>query len=358
MTVSVCLAWSSPLLRYFCCVDCLVAILAQGHFCSRRHWFSVSVSLIWCWFLLHPGKTSPHAAQGMEPVRCPQWVGADPPRSASKGSPVAESIFTASSSAGSAGPEAFCAPFSKDRLRGCPIAVAQPFTCDSRCRGSCRSQAVASRHRSSRGEQCPREGPPRSPPRCSEQSQVATDPGTVGVVQDVPRTCTEAGSSSPGCDRQGHRAEGHVRIGGDGGSTQTRGSPGRSCADASTTRDAFNCVGVAGEDRHQPGVSKHSDKWMEEGPPCVENIPPMPSTNVQEQRSQLRTPQCGGVRRHEFGGQDRTSGWARGQPTRVNWQRCDHDRSIEVFLMSSLIDAAEAKRRCIAASSVSGLQQW
>ena len=29
--------------------------------------------------------------------------------------------------------------------------------------------------------------------------------------------------------------------------------------------------------------------------------------------------------------QDWTSGWARGQPTRINWQRCDHDRSIEVF---------------------------
>ena len=278
----------------------------------------------------------------MESVRCAQWVGADPPRSASKGSLVAESIFTASSSAGSAGPEAFCAPSSK-ASPSCPIAVAQPFTCDSRCRGSCRSQAVASLHRSSWGAQCPCEGPPGRPPRCSEQSQVATDPGTVGVVQDVPRSCTEAGSSSPGCDRQGHRAEGHIRIGGDGGSTQTRGSPGRSCADASTTRDAFNCVEL--QDKidtlvkerdalrsrpDQPGVSKHSDKWMEEGPPCVKNIPPMPSTNVQEfggmdQRSQLR------IRRHEFGGQDRTSGWARGQPTRVNWQRRDHDRSIEVF---------------------------
>ena len=56
---------------------------------------------------------------------------------------------TASSSTGSAGPEGFCSASPTDRLHSCPFAVAQPFTCDSRCRSNCRSQAVTSRHRSS-----------------------------------------------------------------------------------------------------------------------------------------------------------------------------------------------------------------
>ena len=143
-----------------------------------------------------PGKTSPYAAQGMESDGCSQWVGAEPPRSASKGSPVAESIFTASSSC-CAGSEALGAPSSKDHFWGCPVADAQPFTRDCRRRDSHRSQAVAGRHRSSRREQCPRESPPRSPPRGSEQGQIATSPGAVGVVQDVPRTSSEARSPSP-----------------------------------------------------------------------------------------------------------------------------------------------------------------
>ena len=233
------------------------------------------------------------------------------------------------------------------------VSGVAPLQLPSRSPVTVAAEAVAqvkqlSRHRSSRGEQCPCEGPPGRPPRCSEQGQAATDPGSGGVVQDVLRTCTEGGSSSPGCDRQGHRAEGHIRIGGGGGSTQTRGSPGRTCADASTTRDVFNCVGDAGEDQHIGERARRSQiasrptslKAVRQVDGRGSSLVRERSTNAEyqrarvggmDQRPQLRTPQCGGVRRHEFGGQDWTSGWARGQPTRINLQRCDHDRSMEVF---------------------------
>ena len=50
-----------------------------------------------------------------------------------------------------------------------------------------------------------------------------------------------------------------------------------------------------------------------------------------DQRSQLRSPQCVGVRRREFDDEDRTSGWARGQSACGTWQRRGHGRSVEVF---------------------------
>ena len=145
-----------------------------------------------------------------------------PPRSASK----AQWPRASSQHRRPVGLETLCAHFSKDLFWGCPVADSQPFP-----QGSRRSQAVAGRHRSSRREQCPRESPPRSPPCGSEQDQITTSPG-VGVVQDVPLTCSEARFPSPGCDRQGHRAEGRLRIGGGRGTTQTRGSPGSSSAGA------------------------------------------------------------------------------------------------------------------------------
>ena len=70
---------------------------------------------------------------------------------------MAESAFTASSSGCSAGPEAQCVQSSEDRSWSRPFAVTQPFTRDSRRRGSRRSQAVGGSYRSSRREQCPRE---------------------------------------------------------------------------------------------------------------------------------------------------------------------------------------------------------
>ena len=120
--------------------------------------------------------------------RCPQRIGADPPRSAPRAAqwPRVSSQHRRQ--------HVLHLP---KTVSGVALAVAQPFTLDSRRRRSRRSQGVAGRHLSSRREQCPREGPPRSLPRCSEQSQVATNPGAVGVEQDVPRMSTEAGFSEP-----------------------------------------------------------------------------------------------------------------------------------------------------------------
>ena len=40
------------------------------------------------------------------------------------------------------------------------------------------------------GEHCPCENLPRSPPNCMEQGEVASNPGAIGVVEDVLRTNT------------------------------------------------------------------------------------------------------------------------------------------------------------------------
>ena len=81
-------------------------------------------------------------------------------------------------------------------------------------------------------------------------------------------------------DRHGHRAEGGT-VGGGRGTMQTRGSPGRGCAPTST-RGAVTCVGVAGEDRYTGEGARRSLEALRQVTSLFENIPPMPTTNVQE----------------------------------------------------------------------------
>ena len=239
----------------------------------------------------------------MESDGCLQRVGADPPRSAPKGGTVAESIFTASSSAGSAGPEAFCATSSKDRLRGCPIAVAQPFTVTVAAvaevkqlqaaigvlgENSVHAKALqeALRVAQNKAKLPPIEEQLESWKTFLEQARKRVRRAQVVIDRAIKQKAVH----------ESEVAEGQ---------TQTRSSPSRSRAVASTTRDAFNCVGVAGDALRsrpdQPGVSKHSDKWMGEGPPCVENIPPMPSTNVQELEGWISDRNCELRNAVEFG---------------------------------------------------------
>ena len=112
----------------------------------------------------------------------------------------------------------------------------------------------------------------------------------------------------------------------------------------------------------EPGVSKHSAKWMEEGPSCFENIPAMPTTNVQELEGWISDRNCELRNAMEFGdsslmakigllvGQRATQLRSMGRDVPMAGQS-------KSSVMSSLIDAAEAKRRCIAAGSASGAQQ-
>ena len=79
-----------------------------------------------------------------------------------------------------------------DRFRSGTFDFAQPFSQDSRRRGSRRSEAVGGSHWSPRREQHSREVLSRSGPRRSKRDEVATNSGTGGVLQELSnrRHCT------------------------------------------------------------------------------------------------------------------------------------------------------------------------
>ena len=110
------------------------------------------------------------------------------------------------------------------------------------------------------------------------------------------------------------------------------------------------------------GVHKNAEKWMGQGPPSLENIPPMPTTNIQDLEGWLNDRNCDLRNAMEFGdsslmakigllvGQGATQLGHLGQDVSMQ----DHSKS---SMMSSLIDAADAKRRCVAAGSACGPTQ-
>ena len=110
------------------------------------------------------------------------------------------------------------------------------------------------------------------------------------------------------------------------------------------------------------GVHKNSDKWTGQGPPSQENIPLMPTTNVQDLEGWLSDRNCDLRNAMEFGdsslmakigllvGQGATQLGQLGQDVSM----LDHSKS---SMMSSLIDTADAKRRCVAAGSACGPKQ-
>ena len=107
---------------------------------------------------------------------------------------------------------------------------------------------------------------------------------------------------------------------------------------------------------NEVGVHKNAEKWMGQGPPSLENIPPMPTTNFQDLEGWLSDRNCDLRNAMEFGdsnlmakigllvGQGATQLSHLGQDVSMQ----DHSKS---SMMSSLIDAADAKRRCVAAGS-------
>ena len=110
------------------------------------------------------------------------------------------------------------------------------------------------------------------------------------------------------------------------------------------------------------GVPKNSDKWTGQDPPSLENIPPMPTTDVQDLEGWLSDRNCDLRNAMEFGdsslmakigllvGQGATQLGHLGQDVPMQ----DHTKS---SMMSSLIDATDTKRRCIAAGSACGPTQ-
>ena len=101
------------------------------------------------------------------------------------------------------------------------------------------------------------------------------------------------------------------------------------------------------------GVPKISHKWMGQGPPSLENIPPMPTTDVQDLEGWLSDRNCDLRNAMEFGDSSLKGATHLGHLGQdVPMQ--DHTKS---SMMSSLIDAADAKRRCGAAGSACGPTQ-
>ena len=107
--------------------------------------------------------------------------------------------------------------------------------------------------------------------------------------------------------------------------------------------------------------SQRRDKWMGEGPPCIETIPPMP-TDLQDLEGWLSDRNCDLRNAIEFGnaglvgqigiliGQGASQFGSLGRDAPMDGQS-------KSSLMSSLIDVAKAKRRCISVASASGVQQ-
>ena len=107
--------------------------------------------------------------------------------------------------------------------------------------------------------------------------------------------------------------------------------------------------------------SERRDKWMGAGPPRIEAIPPMP-TDLQDLEGWLSDRNCDLRNAIEFGnaglvgqigaliGQGASQLGSLGRDAPMDGQS-------KSSLMSSLIDVAEAKRRCIAVASASGVQQ-
>ena len=302
----------------------------------------------------------------MECDGCAKWLGPDSQGTTSEVRSVAQGAYaTPSTSRFSEGCSAISS-VSANRFR----SGAEPVTRDSRRGGSCRSEAVGGSHWSSRREQHSREVPSRSPPRCSQQDEVATNSGTGGVLQVFSRTSTQAGSPSP----SSHRTKGSVRERGGRRGTQTRGSPGPG-NEPTTSCGVFIGVRVAAQDRHFGEGARCSQtlsrrSWSSQEFRQVDGARSSflgeHSSNAHYQRSgsggvaqrpKLRSPQCHGVRRFQFDGQD----WASGGQGATQLGHLGQDVSMQVHSKSSmmlpLIDAGDAKRRCVAAGSACGPTQ-
>ena len=219
---------------------------------------------------------------------CPQRVGADPPRSAPKGSPVAESILIASSSAGSAGPEALCGVAPLQLPSRSPVTVAVEAVAEVK-----QLQAAIG----VLGENSVARNKAKLPPIQEQLKSCKT------FLERVRKRVLRAQAVIDRANEQkavykSEVADGQRRL--EALQVEAAQMPAPRVAQEKIDtlvreRDALRSRA------DQPGVSKYSDKWMGEGPPCFENIPPMPSTNVQELEGWISDRNCELLNAVEFG---------------------------------------------------------
>ena len=132
------------------------------------------------------------------------------------------------------------------------------------------------------------------------------------------------------------------------GGTQSRGSPGR-VSEPITSCSVSIGVRISAKDRHSGERARCSQtmsrrNWSSQVFRQVDGARSSflgeHSSNAHDQRSgsggvaqrpKLRSPQCHGVRRFQFDGQDWASGGTGGNPVRAIGSRCVHARSFEVL---------------------------
>ena len=104
----------------------------------------------------------------------------------------------------------------------------------------------------------------------------------------------------------------------------------------------------------QVGGGEESATWMGSGPPCVENIPPMPTFGLQDLERWMCDRNCDLRNAMEFGDSSLISkigglvGQGAGQ-LEILSRDVSMDGRSKSSLMSSLIETADAKRRCVIA---------
>ena len=104
----------------------------------------------------------------------------------------------------------------------------------------------------------------------------------------------------------------------------------------------------------QVGRGEGSATWMGSGPPCVENIPPMPTSDLQDLERGMCDRNCDLRNAMEFGYSSLISkigglvGQGVGQ-VEILSRDVSMDGRSKSSLMSTLMETADAKRRCVIA---------
>ena len=134
-------------------------------------------------------------------------------------------------------------------------------------------------------------------------------------------------------------------------SSGSRARSGQGVADTDRSSDA----GATHRSLHQPGRfggGEGSATWMGSGPPCVENIPPMPTFDLQDLERWMCYRNCDLRNAMELGDSSLISkigglvGQRAGQ-LEILRRDASMDGRSKPSLMLSLIETADAKRRCV-----------
>ena len=112
------------------------------------------------------------------------------------------------------------------------------------------------------------------------------------------------------------------------------------------------CDALKSATARQVGGGEGRDKWMGNRPPCVENIPPMPTVDLQDLERWMCDRNCDLRNAMDFGDSSLISkigglvGQGAGQVAILN-RDVPMDGRSKSSLMSTLIETADAKRRCV-----------